>query len=59
VLQKKFTNLFDSRILFSEISDGGSTEIMGYNMTFFDIGSKKDLQYGFTTTLKAAENLHS
>jgi ribonuclease Z len=57
VLQKKFTDLFDSRILFNEIYDGGSTKIMGYDMTFFDIGSKKDLQYGFTTTLKSGKKL--
>lgn len=51
VLQKKFLNLFDKRILFHEIVDNYSTTILDRPTTFFDIHSTKELQHGFTTTL--------
>jgi ribonuclease Z len=51
VLQKKFLNLFDNRILFNEIKDNYTTNILGRTTTFFDIRSTKDLQHGFMTIL--------
>lgn len=57
VLQKKHTNFFDERILFNEIHDKYATDIMGYNIEFFDINSTKDLQFGFTTLLKNGNKL--
>ncbi len=50
-LQKKFTKMFENRILFHEVVDGYETNILGRNIVFFDINSTKLLQYGFTTTL--------
>ena len=47
VLQKKFTNLFGSRILFHSINDGSTTTILDQAISFFDIGSTKELQHGF------------
>ncbi|MBV7274887.1 MBL fold metallo-hydrolase [Clostridium sp. PL3] len=51
LLQKKFTDYIDNRILFEEISDDFSVNIIGYNINFFDIKSKKHLQFGFATKL--------
>jgi len=57
VLNKKFTDLFDSRIIFHNIEDGEQREILGRKVTFFDIMSRKDLQYGFHTTLLNGKTL--
>lgn len=57
VLQKKFLKLFDSRILFNKISDNYTTTILDRTITFFDIHSTKDLQYGFTTSLVSGKSL--
>ena len=46
VLQKKFLNLFDTRIIFNEIYDKCEIEILGRKTVFFDINSSKDLQQG-------------
>ncbi|MGL4108945.1 MBL fold metallo-hydrolase [Clostridium sp. LP20] len=51
VLQKKFLKLFDTRIIFKEISDKYEAEILGRKTVFFNINSTKDLQHGFKTTL--------
>ena len=51
VLNKKFTNLFESRVVFHNIKDGDKAEILGREITFFDIGSTKDLQFGFHIAL--------
>ncbi|NLK94397.1 MAG: MBL fold metallo-hydrolase [Clostridiales bacterium] len=51
VLQKKFLNLFDNRIIFIEVKNNSKATILGRETTFFDINSTKDLQYGFKTTL--------
>ena len=45
---KKFTKHFDSRILFHVVSDGESREILGDRFTFFDIGSTKEKQFGYS-----------
>jgi len=57
VLQKKHTNFFDDRIIFKEIYDKCEVNIMGYNVKFFDIGSTKDLQFGFTNILDSGKKL--
>jgi len=51
VLNKKFTNLFGTRIIFHPIKDKEQRLILGRKVIFFDIGSTKDLQFGFRTTL--------
>lgn len=57
VLQKKFTDLFGANIIFHNINDGNKFEILGRSVTFFDIGSTKDLQFGFHTTLLSGKTL--
>lgn len=51
VLQKKFINLFDERIIFHEIENNYETEILGRKVIFFDINSTKELQHGFKMNL--------
>ncbi len=57
VLQKKFLNLFDIKILFHEISNNSSIDILGRRTIFFDINSTKELQHGFTTILENGKKL--
>src|SRR5471030_1000694 len=57
VLQKKFLKLFDSRILFNKIEDNYTTTILNNEITFFDIRSTKDIQYGFKTLLANGKSL--
>lgn len=57
VLQKKFTNFFEDRIIFHHINDGDKFEILGRVVTFFDIGSTKDLQFGFKASLLNGKTL--
>jgi ribonuclease Z len=57
VLNKKFTRFFVDRIIFNTIGDNFETEICGRKITFFDIKSTKDLQFGFTTTLLNGKKL--
>lgn len=57
VLQKKFINLFNEKILFHDISNNTSVEILGRKTTFFDINSTKELQHGFTTILENGKKL--
>ncbi|EKQ53182.1 MULTISPECIES: MBL fold metallo-hydrolase [unclassified Clostridium] len=57
VLQKKFLKLFDNRIVFNKIDDSYSTSILDRPITFFDIHSTKDLQYGFKTLLLNGKSL--
>jgi len=57
VLQEKFLKLFDVRILFTEIQDNYTTNILNRETTFFDIHSTKDLQHGFKTILSNGKSL--
>jgi len=57
VLNKKFTDLFESRIVFHNIEDGDQNVILGRKVTFFDIASTKDLQFGFHTNLLNGKTL--
>lgn len=47
VLMKKITKLFGEKIRFVRLKDGDEHLILGRKVTFFDIQSKKLLQYGF------------
>ena len=57
LLQQKFINLFDERILFHPIEDNYKTKILEREITFFDINSTKELQHGFKITLKNGKTL--
>lgn len=57
VLQKKFLNFFDNRVIFNPIENNSQAEILGRKTTFFDIKSTKDIQFGFTTTLANTKTL--
>lgn len=56
-LAKKFTKYIGDRIIFNEIYDSCETSILSWDIEFFDIKSKKQLQFGFTTTLKDGKKL--
>ncbi|MDL2236459.1 MBL fold metallo-hydrolase [Christensenellaceae bacterium OttesenSCG-928-K19] len=47
ILQKKFRQLLDNRILIKAVEDGQSERICGFAPTFFDIRAKGDRQFGF------------
>ncbi|WP_287386504.1 MBL fold metallo-hydrolase [Lachnospira sp.] len=47
LIQKKDTAFIDKRLHFVEVKDGDSFEIIGHNVTFFDILSTKAKQFGF------------
>jgi ribonuclease Z len=51
-IQEKFFKLIGDRIVFCPIDDMDTKEIIGYDVTFFDIRSMKAKQFGFTTILK-------
>ncbi|WP_017415216.1 MBL fold metallo-hydrolase [Clostridium tunisiense] len=51
LLDKKFTNYIDDKILFIEINHDHKEQILTWDIEFFDIGSTKQLQFGFTTIL--------
>ena len=57
MLQKKMLRHIGTRVLYHDIKDGMQAELCGYDVTFFDIGSTKLLQFGFTTTLQSGEKL--
>ena len=57
MLQKKMLKHIGSRVLFHDIEDGVQARLCGYDVTFFDIGSTKLLQFGFTTTLQNGRKL--
>lgn len=52
LLQKKFLYYINRRIFFKEITHNSYFNILDWNINFFDIKSKKQLQFGFTTKLK-------
>lgn len=57
VLKKKFLDMLDNEIVFKEVTDGETLNILGRETTFFDIKSTKLLQYGFKTTLLNGKTL--
>ena len=56
-LQKKMTARLNDRILFHEISDGHREQLLGREITFFDIRSTKLEQHGFTMPLEGGRTL--
>ena len=48
----KHRQFIGKRLYLESVEDGEDREIMGRRVTFFDIGSKKDKQFGFTMELK-------
>lgn len=56
-IQKKLYHFLGKRILLNTIEDGECKDIIGYEVEFFDIGSTKAKQYGFTLRLKNGEKL--
>lgn len=49
---KKFYKHFDKRIVFHVIAHGDTIQILGDSFTFFDIGSTKEKQFGFTSVME-------
>lgn len=47
MLPRKFSALLGDRIIFKEVHDGETVNILGNDITFFDILSTKEKQYGF------------
>ena len=46
---KKFYQHFDERIIFHVVGHGDTVKILGDSFTFFDIGSTKEKQFGYTS----------
>ena len=51
MISKKARRMLDKRILFHVVQDGEQQEILGNQVTFFDIGSTKMKQFGWTMRL--------
>ncbi len=56
-LQASLIKLFDSRIRLTPVSDGESLEILGHEVTFFNIHSSKAKQFGYTMVLSDGSRL--
>ncbi len=52
LLLPKQTKFFDDRFHFVEVEDGEKATILGKEITFFDIQSTKDKQFGFSIKLE-------
>lgn len=52
LLTKKAAAMIDRRLRLVEVSDGESMEIIGHEVTFFDIQSTKARQFGFRMALE-------
>ena len=57
LLQPKQAQVLDDRLHLIVVEDGESLEIIGHPVTFFDIGSTKAKQFGFTMGLGYGEKL--
>lgn len=57
LLQSKQTRFIDDRLHLVTVEDGEQREILGKTVTFFDIGSTKDRQFGFTMELGNGKRL--
>lgn len=57
LLVKKQAKMVGKRIRLITVEDGEEYEILGKRVTFFDIQSKKDKQFGFTMQLNDKEKL--
>lgn len=56
-LEPRFCALLGDRIAFAPVGDGDTHEIYGTPVTFFDIHSTKEQQYGFTLPLENGKRL--
>ncbi|WKY49220.1 MBL fold metallo-hydrolase [Eubacteriaceae bacterium ES3] len=56
-VQKQIVKLLDDKICFRKIKDGQTRKIMAYPVTFFDIKSKKERQFGFVIKLMNGKKL--
>nr|WP_276538604.1 MBL fold metallo-hydrolase [Dehalobacterium formicoaceticum] len=56
-LSDRVNALFGERILILPVQDGETKEVFGNQVTFFDLGARKCLQYGFTISLKNSKRL--
>ena len=54
-IQNKFYKLIGERIFLIPLESGESKDIMNYHVTFFDIGSTKAKQFGYTLTLHSGK----
>ena len=57
LLLSKDTRFIDDRLHLIELRDGDRFDIIGHDVTFFDIGSTKAKQYGFTMDIGDDEKL--
>ena len=57
LLQEKQTRYIDQRLHLVAVGDGEQREILGKTVTFFDIGSAKDRQFGFSMELGQGRRL--
>ena len=57
LLLPKEVAFFDKRLFFVEVTDGQTLDIIGHQTTFFDIGSTKAKQFGFSMELGNGEKL--
>lgn len=57
LLSQKETRFMDNRLHFIEVKDGECVDIIGHATTFFDIGSTKAKQFGFSMDLGKGEKL--
>lgn len=57
MLPGKFTAFIDRRILLVQVSDGETRKAGGMDMTFFDIHSVKEKQFGFSAVLPDGQKL--
>ena len=56
-VQEKFYRMIGERILFICVNHGENHRILDYDVTFFDIGSTKAKQYGYTLKLTCGKKL--
>ena len=57
MLRPKFYKMIGRFIFFVPVKDGERRRIAGWDVMFFDIGSKKTLQYGYHLTLHSGRTL--
>jgi len=57
LIQAKDVAMLDDRLHLVEVEDGQTLNIIGRDVSFFDIGSTKDKQFGFTMQLDNGEKL--
>lgn len=57
LLLKKEFSFINKRLHFVEVSDGETVDIIGHEVTFFDIHSTKAMQFGFCMEIRKGERL--